>query len=68
MTAKIDLSKYLKFDVNRRQYLGTRQPKIRKAWANLSPREREAQKTLALISEIDEMLATQKDLSQSKTK
>ena len=67
MTTKIDFSKYLKFDVNRRQYLGTRQPKIRKAWANLSPREREAQKTLALISEIDEMLATQKDLSQTNT-
>ena len=65
MTTKIEFSKYLKFDVNRRQYLGTRQPEIRKAWANLSPREREAQKTLALIREIDEMVAAQKRLSQS---
>ena len=68
MTNKIEFSKYLKLDVNRRHYLGTHQPKIRKAWANLSPREREAQKTLALISEIDEILATQKDLSQSNTR
>ena len=65
MTTKIEFSKYLEFDVNRRQYLGTRQPEIRKAWANLSPREREAQKTLALIREIDEMVAAQKRLSQS---
>lgn len=67
MTSKIEFSKYLKLDVNGRQYLSTRQPKIRKAWAILGPREREGQKTLALIREIDEIQATQKRLSQSKT-
>jgi len=67
MASKIEFSKYLKKDVNERQYLGTRQPDIRRAWANLSPREREAQKVLALIWEIDEMLATQNRLSQPNT-
>ena len=67
MATKIEFSKYLKLDVNGRQYLGTRQPDIRNAWANLSPREREGQKTLALIREIDEIMATEERLSQSNT-
>ena len=68
MTTKIQFSKYVKLDVNGRLYLGSRLPEIRKAWANLSPREREAEKILALIREIDEVEAAQKDLSQLKTK
>lgn len=68
MPTEIEFSKYLKLDVNGRQYLATRQPEVRKAWASLSPREKVGQKTLALIRTIDEIQTTHRRLSQASTK